>query len=116
MEKHTVNGFCQEIRERSAWGIVSFMFNHKYADENGDFDTMNETLRRCGEYLVKMGEPDAGHNGWGDDNGLMVYYTAEGEKTFNLEEFVQLMFDAKVLDYFARSYIGTNEAYSVGFY
>ena len=67
--------------------------------------------------MWKWGEPVASDgNGWGDDNGEMVYYTAEGERTFDLEEFVQLMFDAKVLDYFARSYIATNEGYSNGFY
>lgn len=117
MEKYTVSSFLKERRDSTAWGMVSFMFNHKYAEENGDFDTMNETLRRCGEYLVEMGEPVASDgNGWGDDDGKMAYYTAEEKRTFDLEEFVQLMFDAKVLDYFAKNYLGTNEAYADGFY
>ena len=81
MEKYTVSDFLKERRDSTAWGMVSFMFNHKYAEENGDFDTMNETPRRCGEYLVEMGEPVASDgNGWGDDNGEMVYYTAEGKE------------------------------------
>lgn len=113
MEKHTVNGFCQEIRERSAWDMVDFMFSHKYASE-GDFDTMNETLRRCGEHLEDL--EGKGGDGWDHENGSLIFYTAKGKREFAKNEFVQLMFDAKVLDYFARSYIGTNEAYSVGFY
>lgn len=118
MEKYAVSSFLKEKRHSTAWGMVSFMFNHKYAEENGDFDTMNETLRRCGEYLVEMGEPvGCDGNGWGDeDDGKMAYYTGEGKRTFDLEEFVQLMFDAKVLNYFARGYIATNEGYSIGFY
>ncbi|MDA9991643.1 hypothetical protein N9E35_01410 [Candidatus Marinimicrobia bacterium] len=85
------------------------MFNHKYADQ-GDFDTMNETLRRCAEHVDN-------EDGWDDDDdGDMIYWTAAGRKKLNLKELVQLMFDAEVLDYFAKSYIGTKQAYNDGFY
>ena len=113
MEKQTVNGFNEEIRESSAWDMVNFMFTHKYASE-GDFDTMNETLRRCGEHLNNLEGEDG--EGWDNENGSMTFYTAKGRREFAKYEFVQLMFDAKVLDYFAKNYLGTNEAYADGFY
>lgn len=113
MEKQTVNGFYEEIRERSAWDMVNFMFTHKYASE-GDFDTMNETLRICAQHLEDL-EGTCGE-GWDHENGSLIFYTAKGKKEFAKNEFVQLMFDAKVLNYFAKNYLGTHEAYSVGFY
>ena len=113
MEKYTVESFLKEKRDTTAWDVVDFMFSHKYASE-GDFDTMNETLRRCGEHLEDL--EGKGGDGWDHEDGSLIFYTAKGKREFDLEEFVQLMFDAEILDYFARSYIATNEAYSNGFY
>ena len=115
MEKQTVTSFLKEVRDTTAWGMVSFMFNHKYANM-GTFDEMNETLRTCGEHLGEL-EGALTDGGWdNNDAGSMIYYGAKGKREFNLDEFVQLMFDAKILNYFARGYIATYESYSNGFY